>query len=80
MEQGIAADAACKEALAAYISRMASRDFSVKNISLIALGMDGSFGAATNLKDGDFTFVYADDNHAPAVWTIIGGVMRQLTD
>jgi isoaspartyl peptidase/L-asparaginase-like protein (Ntn-hydrolase superfamily) len=80
MEQGIAADAACKETLAAHISRMASKGFSVKNISLIALGMDGSFGAATNLKDGDFTFVYADDNHIPAIWTIIAGVKKLVID
>ena len=73
MEQGKPADAACREALASYIGRMNSKGFPVKDISLIALGMDGSFGAATNLKDGDFTFIYADDNHAPAVWTIVEG-------
>ena len=73
MEQGKAADAACRETLAAHIRRMDSKGFSVKSISLIALGMDGSFGAASNLKDGEFTFVYADDDNAPAVWTIAGG-------
>ena len=76
MEQGRNAEEACKETLAAHIARMDSKGFTVKDISLIALGMDGSFGAATNLKDGDFTFVYADDDHAPAVWTIAGGVMK----
>ena len=73
MEQGKPAGQACKDTLAAHIARMNSKGFSVKDISLIALGMDGSFGAATNLKNGDFTFVYADDEHAPAIWTIIDG-------
>ena len=73
LEQGKPADTACKDTLKAYIARMDSKGFSVKEISLVALGMDGSFGAATNLKNGDFTFVYADNTHSPAIWTIING-------
>ena len=73
MEQGRPAEAACKETLLAYIARMDSKGFPVKSVSLIALGMDGGFGAATNLKDGEFTFVYADENNPPAIWTIIDG-------
>jgi isoaspartyl peptidase/L-asparaginase-like protein (Ntn-hydrolase superfamily) len=76
MEQGRAAQDACKEALAAYLARMSRKGFTPKDISLIALGADGSFGGATNLKDGGFTFVYADETHTPAVWTIAGGVQK----
>ena len=80
MEQGKPAETACKETLANHISRMASKGFKVKDISLIAVGMDGSFGAATNLADGDFTFVYADDKNLPAVWTIAEGRIRLLQE
>ena len=73
IEQGMPAETACKETLKAYIARMDSKGFTVKDISLIAAGMDGSFGAATNIKNGEFIFAYADDEHAPALWTIIDG-------
>ncbi|MDR2617343.1 MAG: isoaspartyl peptidase/L-asparaginase [Treponema sp.] len=76
MEQGRPAQEACKEALAAYLARMSRKGFTPKDVSLIALGADGSFGGATNLKDGDFTFVYADETHPAAVWTIAGGVQK----
>ncbi|MDR0554495.1 MAG: N(4)-(beta-N-acetylglucosaminyl)-L-asparaginase [Treponema sp.] len=76
MEQGRSAQEACKTALAAHIARMKSKGFAIKDVSLVALGADGSFGAATNLKDGEFTFVYADETHPPAVWTISGGVQH----
>jgi N4-(beta-N-acetylglucosaminyl)-L-asparaginase len=75
MEQGKSAEEACKGAVAAHVARMESKGFAIQDVSLIALGADGSFGAATNLRDGQFTFVYADESHPPAVWTIRGGVM-----
>ena len=78
MEQGKPAGIACRETLNAFTKKMEAKNFSVKSISLIAMGIDGSFGAATNLKDGDFTFVYADDNHPPAVWTIADGTEKLL--
>jgi isoaspartyl peptidase/L-asparaginase-like protein (Ntn-hydrolase superfamily) len=70
MEQGKSAEEACKQALKAHIARMESKGFAVKDISLIALGADGSFGGATNLADNVFAFVYADEDHAPAVWSV----------
>jgi isoaspartyl peptidase/L-asparaginase-like protein (Ntn-hydrolase superfamily) len=73
MEQGKSAEDACKQAIKAHVARMESKGFTVKDISLIALGADGSFGGATNLADDVFTFVYADEEHAPAVWTVRGG-------
>ena len=78
MEQGKPADAACRETIRKYISRMESKGFTVKDVSLVAIGMDSSFGAATNLKDSEFTFVYADENNTPEVWTIINGVQQRL--
>jgi N4-(beta-N-acetylglucosaminyl)-L-asparaginase len=76
MEQGRSAQDACKAAVDAHVSRMAAKGFTVKDISLIALRADGSFGGATNLKNGEFTFVYADETHPAAVWTITDGVQR----
>lgn len=78
MEQGKNAEEACRDALKAHIARMEAKGFKVKDISLIAIGADGSFGGATNLAGGEFTFVYADEDHGPAVWTIDGGTMRRI--
>jgi hypothetical protein len=78
MEQGKSAEEACKAALKAHISRMEAKGFKVKDISLIAMGADGSFGGATNLADGEFTFVYADDDHRPAVWTTAGDTILSI--
>jgi isoaspartyl peptidase/L-asparaginase-like protein (Ntn-hydrolase superfamily) len=73
MEQGKSAEDACRDALKAHISRMESKGFTVKDISLIAMRADGSFGGATNLTGGNFTFVSADEEHAPAVWIVKDG-------
>jgi N4-(beta-N-acetylglucosaminyl)-L-asparaginase len=78
MEQGKSAEEACRETIRAHIARMEAKGFTVKDISLIAAGADGSFGGATNLADGEFTFVYADDEHSPAVWTVSSGAMRRV--
>jgi N4-(beta-N-acetylglucosaminyl)-L-asparaginase len=78
MEQGKSAGEACKDALKAHTARMEAKGFTVRDISLIALGADGSFGGATNLAGGEFTFVYADEDHGPAVWTAADGVMRRM--
>jgi len=80
MEHGRTAEAACKTTLEKYISRMDSKGFSLKSISLIAVGMDGSFGASTNLENNEFTFVYADAGHVPAIWSIADGKMHIVQD
>jgi N4-(beta-N-acetylglucosaminyl)-L-asparaginase len=76
MEQGKNAREACKAAIEAHVFRMAAKGFTVKDISLIALRADGSFGSATNLQNGEFTFVYADETHPIAVWTIADGIQK----
>jgi isoaspartyl peptidase/L-asparaginase-like protein (Ntn-hydrolase superfamily) len=76
MEQGKSAREACKAAVDAHVSRMAAKGFTVKDIALIALRADGSFGGATNVQDGVFTFVYADETHPIAVWTIADGIQK----
>jgi N4-(beta-N-acetylglucosaminyl)-L-asparaginase len=78
MEQGRSAGEACRDALAAHIARMDAKGFKVKDISLIAAGADGSFGGASNLAGGDFTFVYADEEHSPAVWTVNGSAIERI--
>jgi isoaspartyl peptidase/L-asparaginase-like protein (Ntn-hydrolase superfamily) len=68
MEQGKPAQRACEDALSAYTNRMENKGVKAGPISLIALGADGSFGAATNLPE--FAFIYADQDNSPAVWLV----------
>jgi N4-(beta-N-acetylglucosaminyl)-L-asparaginase len=78
MEQGRSAEEACREAVRAHTARMEAKGFTVKDISLIAAGADGSFGGASNLAAGAFTFVYAGGEHSPAVWTADSGAMGRV--
>jgi isoaspartyl peptidase/L-asparaginase-like protein (Ntn-hydrolase superfamily) len=66
MESGKTAQEACSAALENHIRRMDAKGLKLGPIALIALGADGSFGAATNLEQ--FAFVYADENSPPAIW------------
>ncbi|MDR1507479.1 MAG: isoaspartyl peptidase/L-asparaginase [Treponema sp.] len=66
MEGGRTAREACETALFNHLKKMDRKNLKVGPISLIALGADGSFGAATSLDE--FAFIYTDSDNPPEVW------------
>jgi len=80
MEAGMGAQRACEEALALANRRMERAGLNPGRLSLIALGADGSVGAATNHRA--FPFAVATNKAPVALWLALqdggAGAMRIL--
>ncbi len=66
MAEGMDAQTACEHAVVELHNRLVETRGEAGDLSVVALGADGSFGCATNIDN--FSFVYASDTHKPCVY------------
>lgn len=71
IEDGLGPQEACQTSLEAHLRRMERMGEEIGAISVIALGADGTLGAATTLAE--FAFVFADQDNPAAVWLAENG-------
>lgn len=66
MSEGMDAQSACERAVLELSEKLCKLRGEAGDISVVALGADGSFGCATNINN--FSFVYAADDHPAKVY------------
>lgn len=68
MGEGLAPQAACEQVVHALDQKLKERRGKAGDLSVIALGADGQFGAASNIEE--FSFVVATENHPLTVYLV----------